>query len=157
MWRLARGRPRNTWPLAWPIAAFIAVTILAAALSARPGESLVSARTAFLLLSVWVLIDALPTVEAAAHALLALLAVLGVVSLLGIGQVMVCTEPWFIRTGEFVFDWWPSLGRFFMKCYRAHAFYSIYMTLGGVLDIALLATLPTLREPRTMPRWCTGR
>ena len=40
-----------------------------------------------------------------------------------------------------------------MKCYRAHAFYSIYMTLGGVLDIALLATLPVLREPRAMPRW----
>ena len=73
------------WPLAWPIAAFIAVTILAAALSARPGESLLSARTAFLLLSVWVVVDALPTVEAAAHALLGLLAVLGVVSLLGIG------------------------------------------------------------------------
>ena len=153
MWRLARGRPRNTWPLAWPIAAFIAVTILAAALSARPGESLLSARTAFLLLGVWVVVDALPTVEAAARALLGLLAVLGVVSLLGIGQVMVCTEPWFIRTGAFVFDWWPALGRFFMKCYRAHAFYSIYMTLGGVLDIALLATLPMLREPRAMPRW----
>src|SRR5207249_1214391 len=87
---------------------FIDVTILAAALSARPGESLLSARTAFLLLSVWVVVDALPTVEAAAHALLGLLAVLGVVSLLGIGQVMACTEPWFIRTGAIVFDWWPS-------------------------------------------------
>ena len=31
---------------------------------------------------------------------------------------------------------------FFHRCDRARAFFSIYMTLAGVLNIALLATLP---------------
>jgi O-antigen ligase len=147
-WRLVRGRARIGWPLAGPIVALAAATFLAAALSARPVESLTSARSVFLLLAVWVVIDALPTVDAAARALLGLLAVLGLVSVLGIAQVAFCTEPWFIAAGAGVADRWPALGRFFVKCHRAHAFYSIYMTFGGVL-----ATLPWLLPASARPQY----
>ena len=152
-WRVARGEARIRWVLAWPIAAFIAATVLSASLSARPLESLVSARTVLLLLSLWVVIDALPTIASAARALLALLGVLGAVSLLGIAQTELCTEPWFAHLGASVSAWWPSLGHFFVKCHRAHAFYSIYMTFAGVLDVALLATLSVLVQPELAPRW----
>jgi O-antigen ligase len=45
------------------------------------------------------------------------------------------------------------LARVFVKCDRAHAFYSIYMTLAGVLSAVLLATLPELLRTRGRPRW----
>ena len=144
VWQLAMGRARVGWPLAWPLAAFAATTLLAAALAARPGESLVAARNVLLLASIWVLRDALPDARTAARALVALLAVLGAVALIGIGQVAFCAE---------LAAWEPMLGRVARKCHRAHAFYSIYMTLGGVLTVALLATLPLLVESRGRPRW----
>jgi O-antigen ligase len=39
---------------------------------------------------------------------------------------------------------WPVLGRFSRKCGRAHGFFSIYMTLAGVLMMVLAAVLPSL-------------
>ena len=153
VWRLVHGRARITWPLAWPIGAFIVATAAAAVLSARPVDSLVAARSVFLLLGLWVIQDALPDADAVVRALRLLLVVLGAVSALGIGQVAFCTEPWFIDTGAALRSWWPSLGRAFTKCHRAHAFYSIYMTLAGVLNVALLATLPLLLLPHGLPRW----
>jgi hypothetical protein len=146
-------RARITWPLAWPIGAFIVATVVAAVLSARPLDSLVAARSVLLLLGLWVIQDALPGGDAAVRALRLLLAVLGAVSVVGIGQVAFCTEPWFTDTGAALRSWWPSLGRAFTKCHRAHAFYSIYMTLAGALNVALLATLPLLLPPRVLPRW----
>ena len=153
LWRLSRGPARIRWPLAWPITAFVAATLLAAALSARPAESLFEARKALYVLGVWVVLDALPGADAATRALRGLLAVLAVVSLFGIGQVALCAEPWFVSVGTAVGAWWPSLGRAFMKCHRAHGFYSIYMTFAGVLNIVLLATLPWLMERRPGARW----
>jgi O-antigen ligase len=147
LWRLVRGHARAGWPLAWPIAAFTAATILAVLLSARPGESFFAARNVLLLASLWVLRDALPDARAARGALLGLLAVLGVVGLIGIGQVTFCAE---------LADWAPVLGRVAVKCHRAHAFYSIYMTLAGVLNVVLLATLPELLRARGRPLWAPG-
>src|SRR5947208_3230327 len=83
------------------------------------------ARSVLLLLGLWVVQDALPSAQSAARALVGLLGVLGVVSVLGIAQVAFCAEPWFVRLGVSVSTWWPALGRFFLKCHRAHAFYSI--------------------------------
>jgi O-antigen ligase len=97
-----------------------------------------------LVLGVWVLLDALPSVGAATRALSGLLAVLGVVSLIAIGQVAFCAE---------LAPWAPTLGRVATKCHRAHAFYSIYMTFAGVLNLVLLATLPWLMERRPGVRW----
>jgi len=144
LWRVGTGRARAGWPLAWPLAAFAAATLLAAALAQRPGESLVAARKLLLLGSLWVVLDALPDARAARRALAALVGVLGVVAVVGILQVAFCAE---------LAAWQPVLGRVARKCHRAHGFYSIYMTLGGVLTVVLLAALPSLLEARGRPRW----
>jgi O-antigen ligase len=118
--------------------------VLAALLSDWPGDSLVSARKVFLLGSLWVLRDALPDTRAAARALMALLAVLGLAGVIGIVQTTFCTE---------ISAWEPVLGRVAKRCHRAHAFYSIYMTFAGVLNVVLLAALPELLRTRGRPPW----
>jgi len=138
--RLARSEARTSWPLKCPIVAFILATILAAAMSGRPGESLWSARNVLHLLGLWVVLDALPTADAVKRALAGLLGVLGVVAVISIVQVTFCAE---------LAPWTPMLGRVVTKCHRAHGFYSIYMTLAGVLNLVLLATLPWLLERRS--------
>jgi putative inorganic carbon (HCO3(-)) transporter len=144
LWRLAKGRARPGWPLAWPIAAFAAATLVAALLSGRPAESLFLSRNVLLLGSLWVLRDLLPDVRAARRAVLGLLAVAGVVGLVAIAQVSFCAE---------LAEWTPILRRVTTKCHRAHGFHSIYMTFAGVLSVALLATLPDLLRARGRPRW----
>jgi putative inorganic carbon (HCO3(-)) transporter len=147
VWRLARGEARKGWPLAWPLVAFAGATVLAALLSDWPGDSLFSARKVLLLGGLWVVHDALPDARAAARALTALLAVLGVVGAVGVLQVTFCAE---------LGVWAPVLGRVAKRCDRAHAFYSIYMTFAGVLDVVLLAALPELLRARGRPRWMSG-
>ena len=142
--RLATGRARPGWPLAWPLAVFAIVTIAAAALARQPADSLWNARDVLLLASVWVMRDAWPDSARARRDLLRLLAVMAVISVIGVVQVAYCAE---------LAAWAPRLGRVATKCHRAHAFYSIYMTMGGVLAVALLATLPILIELRGRPRW----
>jgi O-antigen ligase len=144
LWRVARGHARPSWPLAWPIGAFIAATVLAAVLSARPGESLLAARGVLHLLTIWVVIDALPTLADATRTLRWLLAAVSVAAFVGVVQVVFCAE---------LAAWVPLLGRVARKCHRAHGFFSIYMTLAGVLNVVLLASLPGLlaRPPRWAP------
>ncbi len=147
VWRLARGEARRGWPLASPLVAFVATTVLAALLSSWPGDALFSARKVLLLGSLWVLRDALPDARAAARALMAFVAVLGFVSVVGIAQAMFCAE---------LSAWAPVLGRVAKRCHRAHAFYSIYMTFAGVLNVVLLAALPQLLRARGRPRWMSA-
>jgi O-antigen ligase len=142
-WRLARGRARPGWPLASPLVAFTAATVVAALISNQPGDSLIVARKVLLLGSLWMLRDALPDTRAAARALMGLLAVLGVVSVVGIAQTAFCPE---------LSAWKHVLGRVAKRCDRAHGFYSIYMTFGGVLNLVLLAALPELLRTRGRPR-----
>jgi len=136
---------------------FAAASVAAALLSARPLESLVSARTVVLLASVWVVRDAVRDAAEARRAMLALLGVLAVASVAGIAQVLGCAAwpgtvarladaaPWLPLT-----PWLAKLGT---KCHRARGFFSIYMTLAGVLNIALLAALPLVVAGRGRPRW----
>jgi hypothetical protein len=142
--RLARGRARPGWPLAWPVAAFAIVTLIAAVLARQPADSLWNARNVLLLFSVWVLRDAWPDSARACRDLLTVLAVMAVISVIGVVQVAFCAE---------LAAWAPRLGRVATKCHRAHAFYSIYMTMGGVLAVVLLATVPILVDRRARPRW----
>jgi O-antigen ligase len=158
LWRVVRGRARPGWLLVWPIASFAAATLLAALLSARPADSSAASRNVLLLASLWILRDALPDARAARNALLGLLGALGAASVVGIGQVVYCAEwpGWAARVSEAA-PWLgplnPWLARLGTKCHRARAFYSIYMTLGGVLNIVLLATLPELLRARGRPLW----
>lgn len=130
---LARTAAR--FPLAWPVLLFAVATVVSALRSGSPAASLAAAKGLLLLATLYVLVGLLPDVDAADRFLLRLLLLLAVVAGLGVIQVTLCPrDPWGI----------PLLARFFGRCDRAHGFYSIYMTLAGVLTLTLLATLPKL-------------
>ncbi len=151
-WLLRLGEPGRRaslrFPLVAPALTFAGVSLLAAVASADPAGSLVTALKGLLLLAVFYLVlHALPNEAAAARFLGRLLAVLGIVGALAIAQVTACpSDP----------GWLPLAARFFKRCDRAHAFYSIYMTLAGVLLLVLLAALPRLLPTATERRWWTG-
>ena len=134
-WR--RSPPRD-WPLAIPMLVFVAATLLAAAASGRPLDSLVSAKSLLTLGAFYVMVLALPGAAAAHRAFRVLAVAVGVVAAVSILQVSLCpAAPPAV----------PILGRFFRKCGRAHGFYGIYMTLAGVLSLVLLTAAPQ------MPSW----
>ncbi len=144
------GRTELTLPLAGPTSAFVGTTLLSVARSANPGASLLDSKGLLLLATFYVLVNLLPNPHAADRFLTALFLLLSVHSGLSILQVALCPpEP--MTTG--------LLARFFHRCDRAHGFYSIYMTLAGVLTLVLLATLPWLlapapeRRPWMFPAW----
>lgn len=136
---------KRGWPLALPFATWIAVSLLAAVLSARPGESVAHAtRGLWLIATFYVLLDALADGDAAERFITGLFAVLALVSALSVLQVVLCPA---LGAAS-------RLGRIATKCQRAHGFYSIYMTLAGVLNILLLAVLPKVLPPMSSPyRW----
>lgn len=133
IWRLATGRARLQWPLAPAFGAWIAASLLAAIFSPRPFESLSDVRGLLLIAMFYVVLDALADASDVERWWSRLLALMGIVGVLGVLQVALC--PWL---GPLE----PALGRVARKCHRAHGFYSIYMTLAGVLGLVLLATLP---------------
>jgi O-antigen ligase len=139
-----RARGRLRWPLAAPVGAFALWTLLSALLSARPLESLVASKGLLVLGTFYVVLNVLPDARAARRFATALFALVAVVALLAIAQVLGCpaTPPA-----------WPLVGRFFRKCARAHGFYSIYMTLAGVVTIVMLAILPRLLRAGPQARW----
>ena len=135
-WRCVSGRARlEGWPLAWPFAAWIAISLVAAAVSPQPLKSLVDAKGLLLIVTFYAMLDALPDTAAADRFMNGLLALVAVVALLGIAQVALCPGP-----GGSI----AALGSLGRKCHRARGFYSIYMTLAGVLSLILLATAPRL-------------
>ena len=115
-------------PLLGPVLAFAAWTVVAAVASERPLESLVSAKGLLNLAAIFVLASALSEPPLTRRFARWLLAGLGVVALVGLVQVAAC--PGVDATG------------ILRKCTRARAFYSIYMTLGGVLALLLAWGLP---------------
>ncbi len=145
--RLRDPAPRAalTFPLAGPLLGFAGVTLLADLLSADVAGSLVASKGLLLVSVFFVLVNTLGGVEGAESFVRRLFLVLAVVSVLSLLQVSLCShEP----RGGFLLD------RFFHKCNRARGFYSIYMTLAGVLTLVLLAVLPhLLRRDRARPRW----
>ncbi len=73
----------------------------------------------------------------------ALFLALSVVALLSIVQVAACPATGTATTTA------PVVGRLLRKCARARGFYSIYMTLAGVLAMTLAVTMPRLTVLRT--------
>jgi O-antigen ligase len=137
LWRLRdrEYRRRASWPLAAPVMAFSAVTVLSALLSRHPGASLLDSKLLLLVLALYVTADALPGSEAADQLLSALALVATAAAVMGLFQVGLCPQP---EPHGGLAQW------FFHRCDRARAAFSIYMTLAGVLAIVLLATLPRL-------------
>src|SRR5439155_18356800 len=147
------GARRAGWPLAGPLVAFGAWTLVTALAAPRPAESLVAAKGLLTLGAFYVVRYALPERRAAARFLAGLFVAVSVVALLSVLQVGLCPPSGSVETGP--------MRLLFRKCARARGFFSIYMTLAGVLTQVLVATLPRLaragRERAWMaPLWVLG-
>jgi O-antigen ligase len=134
-------------PLAVPIAAFAAWSIVAALLSARPMESLLFSKGLLNLAALFVIASALTDAPTARRFATWLLLALAAVSVLAVVQVAACPGP------EATVPASSLVGRVLRKCTRARGFYSIYMTLAGVLAMALTAALPRLARGRDEAWW----
>ena len=137
LWRLRDPAERAAarWPLWPPVLAFTVVTILSALLSGHPATSLEAAKGLLLVAALYVTVDAVRHPEAAGRFLFGLTLAATVAAMVGLLQVGLCPglDP-------------PAPGPrwLYHRCDRAHGFFSIYMTLAGVLSLVLLATLPRL-------------
>jgi O-antigen ligase len=134
-------------PLLGPIVAFVVWTAVAALASERPLDSLLTARNALNLAALFVVVNVLSEPALVRRFATWLLAGLGLLALVALVQVAACPGP--EATG------------LLRKCTRARGFYSIYMTLGGVLAVLLTSALPRLlRLQRDMawlaPAWLFG-
>jgi len=147
--------PRVGWPLLGPLAAFAVWTVIAALASPRPVESLVAARGLLTLGAFYVVLHALPDARAAERFATGLFVAVAAVALLSIVQVGFCPADGTVASG-------PAPVRLLMrKCARARGFFSIYMTLAGVLTPLLVSALPRLAlGGRTvvwaLPAWLVG-
>jgi O-antigen ligase len=135
LWKLrtAEGRAAMRWPLAGPVAGFSAATILAALASGHPAGSVAASKGLLLVAALYVTHDALDSAEAADRLLSGLGVVVAVAALVGLLQFSLCPG----QLPDYGFPSW-----LYHRCYRARGFFSIYMTLAGVLNLVLLATLP---------------
>ena len=139
------GARRVGWPLAGPLVAFGAWTLVTALAAPRPAESLVAAKGLLTLGAFYVVRYALPERRAAQRFLTGLFVAVSVVALLSILQVGLCPPGGAAESGL-----WRLL---FRKCARARGFFSIYMTLAGVLTLVLVATLPRVARAGRARAW----
>jgi O-antigen ligase len=150
--RRTADTPPLAWPLALPVAGFAAWTLLSALGSARPLESVLAAEKLLILAAFFVVVNALPDRRAAHWFLTTLLVTVSVAALVAVVQAGACPEA----TPDV-----RGLYRIFRKCSRARGFYSIYMTLAGVLALVLVASVPWLIARGRgfgwrLPAWVVG-
>jgi len=146
--------PRASWPLIGPLLAFALWTLVTVLASARPGESFMASRGLLTLLAFYVVLHALPDARAAARFANGLLIAVAIVAVLSIVQVGFCPA-------EGTVDSSSAVRLLMRKCARARGFFSIYMTLAGVLSLVLVSTLPRVALGRpgtawTLPAWLAG-
>jgi O-antigen ligase len=125
-------------PLAVPLVLFVGWTMIAALASDDVRDSLATCKNLMNLVGLWLVASTLEDARAARRFLAGLALALGGVAVLAIVQVGACpAEPPAAGYGRVIVN-------FFRHCQRAHGFFSIYMTLAGVLAMLLTATLPRL-------------
>jgi O-antigen ligase len=149
------ARPRASWPLIGPMLAFALWTLVTVLASARPGESFMASRGLLTLLAFYVVLHALPDARAAARFANGLLIAVAIVAVLSIVQVGFCPAEGTVDSSS------AAVRLLMRKCARARGFFSIYMTLAGVLSLVLVSTLPlvALGRPGTawaLPAWLAG-
>ncbi len=139
-------------PLIAPVLAFAGWTIVTALASGHAAESLRAAKGLVWLGVIYVMVNTLPDGATARRFATLLFVTTTIAAVAGIVQTLACpAEP----PRAAVLAW------FFDKCGRAHAFFSIYMTLAGVLIVVLIATLPRLLARSlplgwAVPAWLVG-
>jgi O-antigen ligase len=139
LWRLRDPDVRRAqpWPLWQPVLAFAGATILSALASGHVAESLVASKGLLLMATLYVTADALEDARGGDRFLSWLALAAGGAALAGLVQYWTCpTQDPTLEPAAGLARW------FFHRCGRARAFFSIYMTLAGVLNIVLLAALP---------------
>jgi O-antigen ligase len=144
LWGLRDPAVRATarWPLWQPVLGLSAVTVLSAVLSGHALASLAASKELLLVATLYVVADALRGPAPAGRFLFGLTLAAAVAALVGLLQVGLCpglNAP--VASPRWLYH----------RCDRAHGFFSIYMTLAGVLSLVLLATLPRLVLGRS--RW----
>ncbi|MGH7399918.1 MAG: O-antigen ligase family protein, partial [Candidatus Rokuibacteriota bacterium] len=146
LWRLRDPAIRASaqWPLWQPVLAFSAATLLSAVLSPSVGSSLVASKGLLLMAALYVTVDALPGAEEAQQFVSALVAVVAIAATVGLLQAGLCPGP----QPDYGWPRW-----LYHRCARARGFFSIYMTLAGVLTLVLLLGLPLVIHARRMTRW----
>src|SRR5262249_30336618 len=135
LWRLLDVEVRRSqrWPLWQPVVAFAGATFLSAFVSGHVVASLAVASAIFVAITLYVIADAVDDADEADRLVSWIAVAAGFAALVGLIQYSTCPPQ---EPAARLARW------FFHRCDRARAFYSIYMTLAGVLTMALLVTLP---------------
>jgi O-Antigen ligase len=146
LWRLRgpAGRAETRWPLWPPIAAFAVVSLVSALVSGQPGALVVAAKGLALVAALYVSANLLVDPGEGHDFLSVLLVATAAAGALAVTQTGLCPG-----SGR---DYGPPAW-LYHQCYRGRGFFSIYMTLAGVLIIVLLATLPRLVSGAVASRW----
>jgi O-antigen ligase len=148
LWRLrdSEARAAARWPLWQPVLAFSAVSLASALVSGHPLTALGACKGLLLVTALYVTADVLSGPADGHRFLSALLVVVTVAAVVGVLQTVACPGP----APDYGPPYW-----LYHRCYRARGFFSIYMTLAGVLSLVLLASLPRLLPGAALPRWPT--
>lgn len=148
LWRLRdpEARAAVRWPLWQPVVAFSGVSLVSALASGHPVTALGACKGLLLVAALYVTVDVLSGPEDGHRFLSALLVVATVAAAVGVLQTVVCPGP----AADYGSPAW-----LYHRCYRARGFFSIYMTLAGVLNLVLLANLPRLLPGARLARWPT--
>lgn len=128
-------RAKAGWPLWKPVLAFSIVSVVSALASGHPLGALIASKDLVLVAALYVTADTLRGPADAHRFLSALLVVVSLAGLVGMIQTAACPGT----AADYGAPAW-----LYHRCYRARGFFSIYMTLAGVLNLVLLATLPRL-------------
>ena len=150
-----RARPRVSWPLLGPLVVFALWTLVNALASPRPAESLLACRGLLTLGAFYVVLNTVPDTRTAARFSGGLLLAVGIVALLSIAQVGLCPASGTVESSQ------AAVRLLMRKCARARGFFSIYMTLAGVLTLVLIGALPRIalggrRAAWEGPAWLAG-
>jgi O-antigen ligase len=153
--RRAGRLPPLQLPLLGPIAAFAAWSVVTALASERPLEGLYTCKSLLNHTALFVIANALPDAATARRFATWLMLAVAAASVLALVQVAACPGPDATAPAA------TLAGKVLRKCTRARGFYSIYMTLAGVLALTLTAALPRLaRRPGEAwwlaPSWIVG-
>ena len=137
LWRLRDPAVRRgqAWPLWQPVLAFAGVSVLSALASGHAAVSLAACKTLLLTAALYVTADAIVDAREGDRFLSWLALAAGGAALAGLAQYWSCPAQ---EPAAGLARW------FFHRCDRSRAFFSIYMTLAGVLNVVLLATLPRI-------------
>jgi putative inorganic carbon (hco3(-)) transporter len=148
LWRLrgSEARAAARWPLWQPVLAFSAVSVASALISGHPLTALGACKGLLLVSALSVTADVLSGPADGHRFLSALLVVATVAAVVGLLQTVACPGP----AADYGSPSW-----LYHRCFRARGFFSIYMTLAGVLSLVLLASLPRLLPGAALPRWPT--